>query len=426
MSGETSQSSNQSAGKPLVCPQCRARYQTDKPTFGRRVRCRHCGHVWRDETRVVGQVADALGAAAASFGQAGSTMLASTEHGSTMARLVAGAESAKPLAASEWIGRTLGRYQIKSVLGQGAMGYVFEAFDTDLKREVALKMLPRSYETDREPVGVRMFVQEARVAAKLQHPNIVTVHEIGSDAGHYFFAMERVRGITLAALVEQRGPLPANQACFVIAHAARALAAAHKAGVVHRDVKPSNIMVDNAGHVKVTDFGLADVEGLEGIEEVRNRPVGTPGWLAPEVARGEGAKPASDIYSLGLVLHAVLTGRRMVHAQSKEAMIRMSADARSITREDLPPSWPPRLRDIVVQCLQADPKHRYQSAEMLAMDLFGALAPSRADATMNLSDASLPPPGMVKAVRPLWSWLALGVLGGLVVLYAVWWWFLRR
>ncbi len=352
-------------------------------------------------------------------------MLAAADHGSTMGRVVSGIEANRPAAASEWVGRRLGRYEIKSVLGQGAMGYVYEAVDSDLQRTVAIKMLPRSYVPGSEPVGVRMFIQEARIAAKLQHPNIVTVYEIGSDAGHYYFVMERISGTTLAALVEQQGPLPANQACYVIAHAARALAAAHQQGIIHRDVKPSNIMVDRAGQVKVTDFGLADVEGIEGVAEVRKRPMGTPGWLAPEVARGEGAKTASDVYSLGLVLFAVLTGKRMIQAASKEEMVRMAAEARSVTRDELPPAWPPRVRDIVVQCLQADAKDRYQSAELLAMDLLGALAPHRADATMNLSDESIPPPGMVKAVRPIWSWLALGALGALVTGYAVWWWFVR-
>ena len=411
--------------KKLVCPQCKALYLPSKPTFGRRVRCRHCGHVWRDESRAAGAVAGALGAAAAEWGKIGSTVLSGADHGSTVGRVVAGLQKAAAPAASEWIGKKLGRYEIKSVLGQGAMGYVYEARDPELQREVAIKMLPRRFEREHEPVGVRMFVQEARVAAKLAHPNIVTIYEIGQDEGYYFFVMERVRGTTLAQLIEERGPLPANQACYVIAQAARGLAAAHQMGIVHRDVKPSNIMIDSRGQVKVTDFGLADVEGIEGVAEVRERPMGTPGWISPESARGERATALSDIYSLGLTLYAALTGKRFFHSPDKAELIRLGAEAESVQREQLPASWPPRLAEVVVQCLQARPKDRYQSAEMLAADLVRALAPDTRDATLTLGEGDEKPVHMVKAVAPKWSWVALGALVLIALSIAVWFWRLR-
>jgi serine/threonine-protein kinase len=309
------------------------------------------------------------------------------------------------------------------------MGNVYEAVDRELHRSVALKMLPRAYDPSHEPIGVRMFVQEARIAAKLAHPNIVTIYEIGKEEGHYYFAMERVYGVTLAAVIEHSGPLPAAQACYVIAHAARALAAAHQAGIVHRDVKPSNIMIDRQGHVKVTDFGLADVEGIDGVAEARDRPLGTPGWIAPEVAQSRRATAASDIYSLGLVLYACLTGRKLVHAETKSGMIRMHQFARSIRRDQLPAGWPPRLADIVVQCLQVDPKDRYQSADMLAMDLARALTPDRRDATLSLDEPASPLPAAGKSGRavPQWaSWLALGALALVAAAFAVWYWLLIR
>jgi len=386
------------------------------------VRCRHCQHVWRDETDAAGAVAGALDSAAAQWMHVGSTLLARVDHASTLAHVVREADEAPAPVSSEWIGRTVGRYEIKSVLGEGAMGFVFEAYDRDLGRTVALKMLPRRVEAEREPIGLRMFIQEARVAARLEHPNAVTIYEVGEQDGTYYFAMDRVRGMTLAALLEQRGPLPASQCCYIVATAARALAAGHAIGVVHRDVKPSNIMIDRSGFVKVTDFGLADVAGADGVHELSTRPVGTPGWMSPEGARGEKTTPASDVYSLGLVLYASLTGDRLITAGSRSAVVRAHQTAASVRRESLPESWPPRLRDIIVQCLQADPTERYQSAEVLAADLMRALMPSDEDATLVLSeDHSV----RSRPVSPLVSRLVLGLLVLVAGLLAYWWWVLR-
>jgi serine/threonine-protein kinase len=330
------------------------------------------------------------------------------------------AQSVQPLAA-EWVGRTLGRYELRAVLGRGAMGYVYEAFDKDLQRTVAIKLLPRKIDPERVSVGLKMFLQEARVAARLQHPNIVTVYEVGEEDGTYFFAMERVRGATLTKLIDQRGPLPANQACYVIAHAAAALAAGHAQGVIHRDVKPGNIMLDTGGHVKVTDFGLAQVKALEGAPELAGHPLGTPGWISPEVARGEEATPASDIYGLGLTLYYILTGKRLIHAGTRSGMVRMQRAAKSVRREELPESWPPRLRDIVVQCLQAEAKDRYQSADALAGELLRALAPDESDATVVLGSGTEARPDIVP---PVVSWIVLIVLLAIVAALAILWhWF---
>ncbi|MBN2561157.1 MAG: zinc-ribbon domain-containing protein [Phycisphaerae bacterium] len=422
---QTADSQGGGARQPrrVVCPQCQAYYRLPASTRGRRVRCRHCGHVWRDEADAADAVAGALGTAATTWSQLGATMLKGAGHGSSIGRMVR--DTARPIQplAADWVGRTLGKYALKAVLGQGAMGHVYEAYDQDLKRTVALKVLPRRVTADRKSVGLKMFLQEARVAAGLQHPNVVTVYEVGQEEGMYFFAMERVHGITLFKLIEQHGPLPANQACYVIAHVAAALAAGHAMGVVHRDVKPGNIMIDTSGHVKVTDFGLAHVEDVEGIPELAGRLLGTPGWISPEVARNEPATPASDIYGLGLTLYFVMTRDRLIQAESRSGMVRLQREAKSIRREQLPKDWPPRLLDIAVQCLQADPKDRYQSADVLAADLLRALVPDEADGTVVLGTG--PTETGPRFVSPVLSWLALGVLCVLVaVLFAIWFWVL--
>jgi serine/threonine-protein kinase len=386
------------------------------------VRCRHCKHVWRHHDDATEHVAGALGAAASAWTQMGSTLMAAADHGSTMGRIARRLAQPPKIVPGEWIGRTLGRYEIRSVLGLGAMGHVYEAFDRDLERPVALKVLPRRIDPLHQPLGLRLFLQEARVAARIQHPNVVTIHEIGSQDGVYFFAMERVNGVTLSALVEQSGALPAYQACYLIALAAKGLAAGHALGIVHRDVKPGNIMIDGNGRVKVTDFGLADVSGTTGIEELSNRTLGTPGWISPEVARGEKPTPASDIYSLGLTLYFALTKERLVMAETKSGMVRRQQTAGNVARERLPANWPPRLGDAVLQCLRAEPRERYQSAEVLSGDLMRAIVHDEKDGTLNLGDHH------AVAVRPASSLigrLALAALFAVASSLFVWWWFLR-
>ena len=392
----------------VVCPQCKARYRLPRSVLHRRVRCRHCRHVWREESTAAEEVSNALFAAAASWSREAAGAQAATDHASTIGLLVA-QQGSQPLpAAGEWIDRRIGRYEIKSVLGRGAMGHVYEAFDTALHRLVALKVLPRRIVAGSNHVGLRLFLQEARIAAALQHPNIVTIYEIGEEDGVHYFAMELVRGVTLLSLVHRSGPLPASQACYIVAHAARALAAAHANGVVHRDVKPGNIMIDEQGRVKVTDFGLADVEGLGNIAELSEQALGTPGWISPEAARGERATAASDIYGLGLCLFYALSAKRPIRAKTRSALLAIQRNARSLTREETPEDWPPRLRDVVVQCLQADPADRYQSAETLAGDLLLALYPSDGDNTILLENSARL--SRDKALPAWLSWLVLALL----------------
>ena len=399
---------------PLICPQCKAQYVPLKPTAGHRVRCRHCKHVWRDSGTTIGDVAGALTTAATSWAHLGSTMLAAADHGSTMGRMASKHAQSLIPTPGEWIGKTLGKYEIRSVLGLGAMGHVYEAWDVNLQRTVALNILPRRIDPLHQPLGLRMFLQEARVAAAIQHPNVVTVYEVGQEDGIYYFAMERVRGVTLAVLIDQAGPLDSQRACYVIANAAKGLAAGHALGAVHRDVKPGNIMIDTAGQVKITDYGLANVSGIAGIEELAERVLGTPGWISPEVARGERPTAASDIYSLGLTLYYTLTRDRLVHAKTKSGMVRMQQEAKSIRREQLPADWPPRLCEIIVQCLQADPKDRYHASDLLATDLLRALVPDDRDGTLVLG---VERKKHSRHIPPVVSYVVLGLL--LIVTLAI-------
>jgi len=230
-----------------------------------------------------------------------------------------------------------GRYEIERPLGHGAMAVVDLAHDLELGRPVALKRLAENLARDDE-IRPR-FLREAKLAARLSHPNVVRVYDVGESDGRPFIAMEHVDGESLAELLARRGRLPADEAAALGAQAALALAAAHDAGLVHRDVKPHNLLLDRDGTLKLGDFGIAF--GLEGTKlTVAGTVLGTAAYLAPEQARGERVTAAADVYALGVVLVELLTG-----APGRTA-----------------PTGP--LAGTLTRCLAADPRQRPTAAEL--------------------------------------------------------------
>jgi serine/threonine protein kinase len=214
------------------------------------------------------------------------------------------------------IGKLLGRYAIESKLGEGGMGVVFKARDTQLERAVAIKVLPPGKVAD--PDRKRRFVQEAKAASALNHPHIITIYDVGSDGDTDFIVMEYLAGTTLDHLVPAQG-LPLKRALAIAVAIADALAKAHEAGIVHRDLKPSNVMITDAGGVKVLDFGVAKlIEPAEASGETRTvaaateegTTIGTPGYMSPEQAEGRRLDGRSDIFSFGAVLYEMVTGRK--------------------------------------------------------------------------------------------------------------------
>jgi dienelactone hydrolase/predicted Ser/Thr protein kinase len=269
--------------------------------------------------------------------------------------------------------RTLSHYRLEDELGRGGMGIVYRAIDTRLGRPVAIKMLPAEATADEE--RNRRFVQEARAASALNHPHIVTIHDIDEDAGTTFIAMELVDGTPLDRVIAG-GPLPVAQAVEYAVQAASALDAAHAAGIVHRDIKPANIMITRDGRVKVLDFGLAKLIDRDQTGETRTalgtRPgivMGTAAYMSPEQAEGRPVLAASDIFSFGAVLYEMLTGRRAFAGNSDIGLIT------AILRDQPPPlrgarpEVPVALQAIVDRCLAKDPLQRYQDAGALRADL---------------------------------------------------------
>jgi eukaryotic-like serine/threonine-protein kinase len=265
-----------------------------------------------------------------------------------------------------------GRYELVRPLGHGAMATVDLAQDAELDRPVALKRLAENLARDEELR--RRFVREARLAARLAHPNVVRVFDVGEDEGRPFIAMEYVEGQTLAELVALRGKLPSAEAATLGVQVCAALAAAHAAGLVHRDVKPQNLLLSSDGALKLGDFGIA--VGHEGTRlTLEGTVLGTVGYLAPEQARGEQVTAAADIYAVGAVLYELLTGEPPRGAATL-------ADLGAEGGFDPPdvaaraPAAPPDLVAVVTECLAVRPEDRPRSAAALAQ----RLAPIAAEA----------------------------------------------
>ncbi|HEU5242030.1 MAG TPA: serine/threonine-protein kinase [Ornithinibacter sp.] len=250
------------------------------------------------------------------------------------------------------------RYSLITRIAAGGMGDVWEAEDTVLSRQVAVKVLRPG--TDEE-LFARRFRSEALYSANLCHQNIATVFDYGEDDTLAFLVMELVPGEPLSALVQREGPLDAERVRSIMGQAALALGAAHEAGVVHRDVKPANILLAPDGTVKLTDFGIA--RAIDGSGHTQTGEVlGTPHYLSPEQALGEPATGASDLYSLGIVAHEMLTGRRPFDKGTPVATALAQVHE---PPPPLPPHVPPGLRSLIERCLEKRPADRPDSAREL-------------------------------------------------------------
>ena len=262
-----------------------------------------------------------------------------------------------PLGDPPFLGSTLSeRYLLRSLRGRGGMGEVYEAEDLRLHRFVAVKLLRPELAGD--PVVVSRFRREARTAGSLQHANVVAVHDVGVDGGRAYLVMELVRGRTLAEVIRAEAPLTPGRAARIGERIADALAFAHARGIVHRDVSPGNVMLTDSGEVKVLDFGIArtDRHGSTAPRFVH----GTAAYVAPELTRGLPADRRSDIYSLGAVLHELLTGEP-------------PRPVRTRTERDLPPDVPSSLAGVVTRSLAYEPNDRHADAAEVARALASAL-----------------------------------------------------
>jgi hypothetical protein len=259
-----------------------------------------------------------------------------------------------------------GRYRIVALLGRGGMGEVYRANDLKLGQPVALKFLPEA--TAQNENALMRFYTEIRIARQVSHPNVCRVYDLGDVEGQPYLSMEYVDGENLDSLMRRIGRVPADKALEIARKLCAGLAAAHDRGVLHRDLKPSNIMLDGRGHVLITDFGLAGLaDQLKGAE-VRN---GTPAYMAPEQLAGKEVTVRSDIYSLGLVLYEVFTGKRAFEASTLAELVRLHTETTPVSPSTLVKELEPAVERVILRCLDPDPRNRPASALAVAAALPG-------------------------------------------------------
>ena len=254
------------------------------------------------------------------------------------------------------------RYVLVQSLGIGDMGEVYLAHDEVLDRDVALKVLGERYAGDEG--SAERFRSEAQSAASLSHPNIIQIYNRGeAEDGTSYIVMEYVPGGTLSEQIEESGPFEAGKAAAVAAQIAEALGAAHERGVIHRDIKPQNVLMGSSGDLKVTDFGIARASGAS------SAVFGTAGYISPEQAMGEPVSPASDLYSLGVILYEMLTGELPYTADNSIAVCMKHVTEPLRPPRELNPAIPEEMNALVVKLLAKDPAERYGSAGELLADL---------------------------------------------------------
>lgn len=259
------------------------------------------------------------------------------------------------------------RYRLTKTLGSGGMADVYLAHDEVLARDVALKILSRRYANDEE--FVKRFKKEARSAAALSHPNIVPVYDRGEiEGGTHYITMEYVPGGTLKDRIRKDGPLPPRQAVALALQVARAIQAAHQSGLIHRDVKPQNILLTKLGDAKVADFGIARAANASTTTS-QNLILGTVQYMSPEQARGEPVSPKSDLYSLGVVLYEMLTGELPYNPGHPLKVPVEAANGRLRSPREVDPTIPEGINAVTLRLLDKDPAKRYSEAGELIDDL---------------------------------------------------------
>ncbi len=323
------------------------------------------------------------------------------------------------------------RYLILEQLGKGGMAIVYRARDTMLERSVAVKVLRENY--SRDPAFLERFRQEAKAAANLSHPNIVTVHDFGLDNEQLFIVMEYVPGTDLKTLIKQRGRFTPEEAVPLLIQACAGIGYAHRAGLVHCDVKPQNMLVTPDMRLKVTDFGIARALSTIHPQEQSDVIWGSPQYFSPEQASGAAPSPASDVYSLGVIMYEMLTGSLPFHADTAAELAHLHIEAEPVPIAEMLPNISPVLEQILNKVLSKQPSQRYRTADQLGRVLLN-FGNAKAAPALSLTPEAVTVPSSPPAANPIpvhvpapdpeidWASVGLGLLALVAVLGLVPFW----
>ena len=308
-----------------------------------------------------------------------------------------------------------GRYRLESKLGSGGMSTVYLAIDETLGRNVAVKVLHR--EISDQPDQLERFRREARAVARLSHPNLVGVIDAGEDGGHPYIVFEYIPGETLKKRIDAQGRLPLDEATAYAIEIGRGLASAHAARLVHRDVKPQNVLIDSEGRAKVTDFGIARSLEVHGLTAT-GRVLGTTDYVSPEQAMGKDADPRTDVYSLGIVLFEMLTGDVPFTAETQVGVAMKHVNDPMPDVQSRRPETSAALAQAVERATAKDPKHRYGDMNEFLYDLEGALEVEVSRAGRSTGEATTVLDSVPRKERRLPNRRRMSVFGVLVVVIA--------
>src|SRR5262245_28531826 len=315
------------------------------------------------------------------------------------------APSAAPAATPAVIevGSVVGnRFEILQLLGEGGMGAVYKAHDRELEKDVALKLIRA--ELARNPEILQRFKHEIILARQITHRNVIRIFDIGQADAHKYITMEYLEGRDLRVVLREKGKLPPEEAAKIVLQICRALEAAHGEGVIHRDLKPQNIMLDANGRAYVMDFGIARSAYLPGMTQT-GALVGTPEYMSPEQAKGEKLDERSDLFSLGVILYELLAGSSPYHSDTPLATLWRRIQEKAKPLAEVDPTIPGPLGDITAKALEIEPANRFASASEFAQSLESwlGISPSMVGSTMYQALVPAPP-----AQKPMWKYTAIG------------------
>jgi predicted Ser/Thr protein kinase len=309
------------------------------------------------------------------------------------------------------IGKQIGHCTVQRKLGQGGMGAVYLAHHPGLNKAVAIKVLPGDLASN--PEFKERFFREARLAARLEHPNVVQVHDVGEEQGIHYISMQYVEGKSLDLILREKKKLSLNEALAITKRVAVALSAAAKLGIVHRDIKPHNILLSKDGVVKVADFGLAKDEDSNRSISEPGTIMGTPYYMSPEQAKGEKVDPRGDIYSLGATLYHMLTGKRMFDGGTPVSIVLKQINEEPVPIREIDPTVPEPVAAVLNRMLRKDPAQRFASADDLIRALDEIKNPG---ATMKPAPPAGPPPRKAAMIAlPIAGILVIGIVVGLIL-----------